>query len=169
MPSLPANFGSIIHALNNASVRFVIIGGVALSIHGGDNVTFDVDISFARDPDNTEAIAKAVRVYHPRLRGIPAGLPFILDGQTIRNASALTLETDMGDLDLLAEPVGVDSFSGLYERSVIFEVEGIPVHVASLPDLAAMKRAAGRPKDLTHLMTIEALQQVQKQKKESDI
>jgi hypothetical protein len=139
----------------------VVIGGVALNLHGGDNLTLDMDISFARDRANATALATALARHSPRLRGVPADLPSSVDSHLIRNATVLTMTTDLGDFDMLAEPTGVDSFEGLYQRAAIMEVDGMEIRVASLDDLAAMKRAAGRPKDLTHIMTIEALKRLQ--------
>ncbi len=60
---------------------------------------------------------------------------------------------------MLAEPAGVDGCEGLAERSVEMIVFGKPVRVASLGDLIAMKRAAGRPKDKLHLLELLDLQQ----------
>ncbi len=123
-------------------------------------------MSFARDAVNVDALARALTPYHPYPRDFPPGLPFVLNGQTLRNATSLTLTTDLGDFDLLAEPSGIDSFEGLYERATVFEVDGRGIRVASLDDLAMMKRAANRPKDQIHLLMIEALRQIQAQIKE---
>ena len=120
-----------------------------------------MDVSFARDRDNTEALAKILTAQHAHPRGFPAGLPFLIDAQTFRNNTNLTLHTDWGAFDLLAEPDGVDSFDGLWERAVVMPVEDLTVPVASIPDLIAMKRAADRPKDREHIMQLEALQRLQ--------
>lgn len=69
----------------------------------------------------------------------------------------LNLKTDVGEIDILPLPAGIDSFEGLWERSVEMDLGGFMVRVASLEDLAAMKRAANRPKDQLHLMEIAAL------------
>ena len=161
MADLPSNFVAILRILHDSRARFVVVGGVALLLHGGDNLTFDLDISFPRDRADTDSLARALKSQNPRLRGFPADLPFIFDGQTLRNTVAITLETSLGDFDMLAEPAGIDSFEGLYERAVIMDVKGINIRVASLPDLMAMKRAANRVKDQGHIVTIEALMKLQ--------
>jgi len=158
---LPADFEPLLRLLSDSVAKFVVVGGVALLLHGGDNLTFDLDISFNRDREDTEILARALSPQKPRLRGFPPDLPFVFDAQTLRNAVAITLETMLGDFDMLAEPAGVDSFHGLYERSVLMPVAGMNLHIASLPDLMAMKRAANRPKDQTHIMIIAALMKLQ--------
>ncbi len=52
---------------------------------------------------------------------------------------------------------GVESFEGLIERSVEVEMMGRKIRVASVADLVAMKRVAGRPKDLDHIEELENL------------
>jgi len=161
MPEPEISYRNILRALTEADTRFVVIGGVALHLHGGSNVTFDMDISFARDWDNAATLATVLTAHHARLRGLPADLPSVLDAQVFRNSTNLTLDTDWGAFDLLAEPEGVDGFAGLWERAVVMEIDGRAVRVASIPDLIAMKRAADRPKDREHIMQLEALLQLQ--------
>lgn len=154
-------YRAIVRALSDARIRFVIIGGVAMHLQGASNLTFDMDISFARDIVNAEALANTLRAQHAYPRGFPSGLPFLLDAQTFRNSTNLTLDTDWGSFDLLAEPDGVDGFEGLWDRAIVMEVEERAVRVASIPDLITMKRAADRPKDREHIMQLEALQRLQ--------
>lgn len=157
MPSLEIDFQAIIKQLDGSNVRFVVIGGVAMNLHGADNLTTDMDISFARDKENTAALARILSAQHARPRGFPTDLPFVIDVQMLRNSTNLTLDTDVGAFDLLAEPEGVDGFEGLWERAVLMEIDDSTIRVASIPDLIAMKRAADRPKDREHIMQLEAL------------
>ena len=72
----------------------------------------------------------------------------------------LNLKTDLGPIDILPLPAGIDSFEGLWERSVAFDLGGFTVRVASLDDLIAMKQAAGRVKDQLHLLELQALKRL---------
>jgi predicted nucleotidyltransferase len=151
---------TILH-LHKANVQFVIIGGAAMILHGSDHVTKDVDFSYARDKENLQALSKALREKNARLRGVPEDLPFVLDEYTFRNTQNLTLITDLGEIDLLAVPDGIDSFEGLLKRSVAMDLgAGLIVQVASIDDLIAMKRAANRPKDQAHLYELLALKKL---------
>ena len=157
MPESLPDFPNILAALEAAQVRFVLIGGLAMVAHGSAHITVDIDICYARDWDNLAAIVAALKPSNPHLRGAPEGLPFFFDTRTFANVLNLTLATDLGGFDLLGEVSGVTPFDALWERSVVIELEGVAVHVASLDDLIPMKGAAGRPKDQSHLLELKAL------------
>lgn len=139
--------------------RFVLIGGLAMIAHGSTRNTFDTDISIARDRDNAIRLTRALAPLKPRPRGLPADLPFIWDETAVRSMSIATLTTTAGYLDWLTEPKGVDSFNGLLARAVDGNIIGRKVKVASEEDLYAMKKAAGRPKDLDDIRFLETLRQ----------
>lgn len=160
MPERELDFAALLQRLHEAGARFVLIGGLAMMSHGSAHVTVDVDVAYARDSENFAALTQAIQSVHARLRGLPPNLPFLLDAQTFRNTMNLTLETDFGDLDLLAIPEGLDSYEGLVSRAIEMEVFGVPVLVASVDDLIAMKRAANRPKDQAHLYELLALKKL---------
>jgi predicted nucleotidyltransferase len=157
---LPTDLEAILKVLHDAGVRFVVVGGIAMRLHGCAHITQDVDVSYARDRENLKALARALASHHARLRGVPEDLPFVLDEFTFRNVQNLTLQTDLGELDLLAVPDGIDTFEGLWERAVEMDLGDFNVHVASLDDLIAMKRAANRPKDQAHLYELFALKKL---------
>jgi len=153
------DFQRTIELMVESGVRFVVIGGVAMRLQGSSHITDDIDFSYSRDPEGLPGLVSTLNHYHVRLRDFPADLPFFFDLRTLKNSQNLTLVTDVGDIDLLAEPPGVDSFEGLWQRASKMDVSGITVRVASLDDLIAMKRAAGRPKDKQHLLELQDLQQ----------
>ena len=92
------------------------------------------------------------------MRGAPPGLPFFWKVRTLRNIMNITLRTDLGSVNLFGELAGSGSFEQLWNDATLLELDGLPVRVASIRSLIAMKRAAGRPKDLTHLMELEQMQ-----------
>jgi hypothetical protein len=69
----------------------------------------------------------------------------------------LTLDTDPGALDVLLAPDGAPPYDQLRARALTIEVSGRAVRVAAPEDLLAMKRAAGRPKDLADIEELEAI------------
>jgi hypothetical protein len=134
----------ILNVLNTQNVRYVLIGGVAMRLHGCAHLTDDLDICYARDVANLTTLAAAFAPYKPRLRGVPPDLPFLWDARTLKSGLNFTLTTSIGDVDMLGEAAGTESFDGLWERSVTMQVDNLQVHVASIADLIAMKRAANR-------------------------
>ncbi|BDI29099.1 hypothetical protein CCAX7_11500 [Capsulimonas corticalis] len=165
MSALEQRFLQIIASLNDAQVRYVIIGGVAMSMHGSAHITQDIDICYSRDHENLTRLTTALAPYHPHLRDFPPDLPFVFDARTLKSITTLTLITDIGAVDLLAEPPGAPLFEELLERSVLMEIQGQQVHACSLDDLIAMKKAANRPKDQLHLMELQALAKIIKEEK----
>jgi hypothetical protein len=157
------HFGRSLDVLRDARVNFVVLGGVAASAHGSAYLTQDLDVCYDRSSTNMERLAKALRPLHPRLRGAPAGLPFSFDPPTISRGMNFTLATDLGDLDLFGEVLGIGQYAEVKALSVTLELFGRPCEVLSLEGLIRSKRAAGRTKDLLVLPELEALQEIEKE------
>lgn len=155
MTDLPRLLGS----LAEVGVRFIIVGGMAGVAHGSARVTFDLDCVYARDADNITRLARALAPFQPVLRGAPAGLPFRFDEPTIQAGLNFTLDTSAGPIDFLGEVAGGGHYEALLPETVELQVFGIRCRVVTLPRLIALKRAAGRPRDLDAIAELEALQQ----------
>ena len=134
-----------------ADVDFVVIGGVAVILLGSARNTKDVDITFEAD-QATRRVGQRSRRVERQLGGIDEPVPFIPDGRTLRNVSLLTLGTDAGWLDLLVEPPGGPPYSELRARAGNVDIGGATVRVADIDDLIAMKKAAGRLRDLADII-----------------
>jgi hypothetical protein len=143
--------------LVESGVRFSVIGGVALIARGVQRSTEDLDIAYARDRENLARLAAALQSLHPRLRGVPADLPFVLDEASLRSGLNFTLDTDLGPLDLFGEVPGLGTFEHVDAASDELEIAGTRLLVLTVEGLERAKRAAGRPKDLLDLGYIRAL------------
>ncbi|MGH9800575.1 MAG: nucleotidyltransferase [Blastocatellia bacterium] len=143
-------------------VDFIIIGGVAVVMHGADYFTHDLDVCYSRTPENLEKLATALKSVNARLRGVPAGLPFILDAQTLKQGLNFTFETDIGPLDLLGEVAGVGTYLDAIKQAMAGQLFGYDLRLLSLSHLIAAKRAAGRNKDLLVLPELEAILEAKK-------
>lgn len=146
-----------LRVLDEHGVRFVVIGGVAGTLHGSPSITQDLDICYDRRADNLERLAAALVGINARLRGAPPDVPILLDAQTLARGDSFTFDTDVGPLDILGTPWGSVGFDALAANAQRFELDGLTVLVASLDDLMAMKRASGRTKDLVELENLGAL------------
>ncbi|SRR5579871_53765 len=153
----------LVHALVAADVQFIIIGGVSAIIHGSVHTTNDIDIFYPRLRENITHLTRALGPFHPRPVDLPTGLPFLWDESTLRNTTLLTLDTDLGRIDLLAEVSGLGPFEQVWEESPEVELYGRKVRTLSLRSLIAAKRAAGRDKDLRVLPELESLLEAQEE------
>jgi predicted nucleotidyltransferase len=151
------DFLGTLRRLADHDVRYVLIGGLGARLHGSTTVTNDIDICYARDDENLERLASALRSLHARLRGVDHDVPFILDARTLREGERFTFVTDTGSLDILGTPTGTNGFDELFAESREVDLGGFTVRVASLDDLIRMKRASGRPKDLIEVEVLGAL------------
>jgi hypothetical protein len=151
----------MVAGLTRARVPFVVVGGVAASAHGSARVTDDLDICYDTTMSSLEALAQLLVMWHAYPRGIESGLPFIMDVQTLRLAPILTLETSEGRLDLLDTVAGVGDYHACLAESEPLDVvvDDQPVHfpALSLAALIRAKHAAGRRKDMDHLIELEAI------------
>lgn len=153
------DFGALFKALADSEIRFVLVGGVAATLHGSARLTQDVDIVYARDPENLARLARALAPLRPYLRGAPAGLPFRLDEKTLAAGLNFTLATSVGDIDLLGEIAGAGTYDDLIHRTIEVELFGARCRCLDLPTLIAAKVASGRPKDLEAIAELRALMQ----------
>ena len=127
--------------------------------HGSPLVTQDIDLCYARDVENLDRLAAALREANGQLRGADPGLPFKLDARTLKSGDVFTLTTDVGWIDILGTPAGSSGYDDLARTAETFDLFGYRVLVASVDDLIRMKRAAGRPKDLLAVEELGALRE----------
>lgn len=152
------DFAALFRRLSDEGVEFVVIGGLAVISHGHVRATLDLDICYARTPENLQRLARALAPLQPRLRGAPPELPFFWDVQTIRNGLNFTLTTMAGDIDALGEVTGLGGYGEIALRAESVELYGATIRILSLADLIRSKAAAGRAKDLVDLEALRALE-----------
>ena len=153
------DFAGVIRTLVDGRVDFIIVGGVAASVHGSARLTRDVDVVYARTLENMRRLVDALAPHDPYLRGAPQGLPFLWDLNTIQRGLNFTLTTSLGDLDLLGELTGGGGFEQLQGHASTVRVFDRNVQCLDLEWLIRVKRAAGRPRDLEAVAELEALRE----------
>ena len=166
--SRPPNFELIIRHFCSSGVEFVIIGGLAASIHGSSYVTVDVDFCYNRTPQNLECLARALTTIHAKLRSAPSELPFRPDAATLKAGLNFTFSTDLGDIDIFGEIAGLGTFAEVVKDSEELILFGYPVRVLSLDGLIRAKRATARRKDLIIVPELEAIRELRKEKEASE-
>lgn len=149
----PLRLDAILRTLVEFGVEFVVVGGVAVQAHGYLRGTGDLDIVPNPTLLNLSRLAEALA----DLGAKPwrATLPVdVTDPQLLKSVPLVPLATRHGRLDVLniAHASGAPgSFEELMERALVVDLDGLSVAIAGIDDLLRMKRAAGRPQDLTDI------------------
>jgi hypothetical protein len=148
-------FEAVAKVLNEAGVRYLVAGGLAVNVHGYVRFTADIDLVIALDTDNiNSAFAALARIgYRPT---VPVTASQFADAtqrerwieekgmQVLNFFSDCYRETSVDVF--VYEPF---NFEQEYERALAGEIApGLPARFVSIPTLIRMKKAAGRPRDL---------------------
>ena len=161
---MPTDFIGLFTLLAAARIRFVVVGGLALLLHGLDRLTADVDLAIDL---STDAALEAVRAltrggYRAMAPVDPVSLAnpeLRREWQTTRNMKVFSFwdtTNTRPTVDVMLAPVV--SFDELWADAALTSIGGIEVRIASVRHLIRMKEAAGRPQDLADLERLRAKQ-----------
>jgi hypothetical protein len=155
---------AIVRALNEAGVRYLIAGGLAVVAHGYLRFTADVDLILDLETDNLRKALDALKSlgYSPR---VPVLAEQFLDGEVrarwirekgMKVFSLISARHPKTDVDLFAEaPL---DFERAFANVTRVEVSpGVRATFVSLEDLLFLKKQAGRPLDLEDIRQLEQL------------
>ncbi|HEX9895601.1 MAG TPA: hypothetical protein VGA78_16845 [Gemmatimonadales bacterium] len=122
-------------------------------------MTADADITPARDPENLERLAAALRELDARIytESVPEGLPFDCSPAMLSRADLWNLITSAGRLDVAFKPSGTEGYDDLVRNAVTFEVFGTTLGAASLEDIIRSKQAAARPQDRQDVVVLRQM------------
>jgi predicted nucleotidyltransferase len=154
-PERPFEVDEILRTLSAHRVDFVVIGGVAVQVHGYVRYTKDIDVVVRPSTLNLSRLSEALADLEAEPRA--ASAINLADPHQLRSAPLVPILTRAGPLDLVniehlaGAPASYDS---LREAALLVELRGAEVAFAGLSDLIRMKRAAARQHDLAD---IEAL------------
>lgn len=142
-----SDFKDLLSAFAKAEVRYLIIGGYAVSKHSEPRYTKDLDIWIDNSKENAERVFSALKSFGAPLHDV-----------SVDDFSVPTLVYQIG-----IEPSRIDILMGLtdmsfeecWQRRETASVAEIPIEFISLNDLIDNKMRAGRPQDL---IDVEKLQ-----------
>jgi hypothetical protein len=153
----------VFSALERAQVRYLVVGGVAVVLHGHLRVTADLDLVVDLQPSNARAAVLALEElgYRPR-----APVPLVqfadasarqswIDDKGMTVFSLWSPSSPGTEVDLFVEEPF--AFEATYARAIKVDLEGTVVSVIGLQDLINLKRAAGRRKDLDDAEALSAI------------
>ena len=149
----------IIRLMAEHDVAYVLIGALAARLQGFPRLTADADITPARDPENLERLAAALRELDARVytEGVPEGLSFDCSGATLARAELWNLITCAGRLDIVFRPSGTGGYEDLSAGAVRFDVFGVELLAAGLRDIIRSKEAADRPQDRQDVLILREM------------
>ena len=154
------DFERIARHLDSEGPRYVLVGGMAVTIHGGTRITHDADVAIAYDLENRKRMVAALAPLRPRPLRLAAGAAWEWDEKCLRAPWSI-FQTDAGRVDLIVRLPGIkDGFEGLYARSEVRDARGTAVRIASIEDLLAMKGEADRDKDREDARQLRAIKSI---------
>jgi len=159
---MPTDFVGLLTLLTAARARFVVVGGLAVVLHGFDRLTADVDVVIDLSVDHAKSVIAALVAGGYRSLAPVDPMQFAdaskraewqaTHGMTVFSMWDTTQRRPSVDL-FVESPI---PFETLYAESVPVDVKGLPVRLAALSHLIAMKKLAGRPQDLTDIELIQS-------------
>jgi hypothetical protein len=149
----------IVVVLAKHAVNYVLIGALAARLQGFPRLTADADITPARDPDNLERLAKALRELEARVytESVPEGLAFDCSAATLARAELWNLVTSAGRMDIAFVPSGTRGYEDLAAGAVRFQVFDVELLAAGLQDIIRSKVAADRPQDRQDVVVLREM------------
>jgi hypothetical protein len=147
----------MIGGLEQAGVRFVVIGRVAGIAHGMPRVTTVMEICCDRAPSNLEALSTVLARWCARPRGIAEDLPFPVD---LRSSYVLRLQMTDGDLDLYGHVPGVGDYGACEVESEWIDVPPLRFRALGVDALIRSHRSGAGEIDLESVIELEALREL---------
>ena len=142
-------------ALQNNSVKYIMIGGYAINLHGFARYTGDIDIWIEDTPLNRKNLRKAFKdcgigdfEMLDTIQFVPGWTDFYL--------------TNGLRLDILVDMKGIEgsSFTQCLEMASIAEIDDVKIPFLHLNQLIANKKAINRPKDQIDVIELEKIKKI---------
>jgi len=151
--------GDALKLLHAADVEYVIIGGIAATLHGCPRVAFDIDICAALTAENLAKLWRAATALNSTPQGPVSQNCFaLLDGkERLEGFTNLHLITDAGPLDVLSDVPGVGTFADCLKDSERVDFNDWNCRILGIKSLIKSKIAAVRVKDQLVVMDLEVI------------
>ena len=158
-------------ALNDAGVKYVVVGGLATVLHGYARLTMDVDLFVDLAPDEAALAMRTLESlgFKPR---VPVPAEQFADAAKRKEWIEQKGMTVFSLYNPMSPMLSVDvfvhhpiPFADLRARAERMVIDNVPVYICSIDDLISLKQRAGRPQDL---QDIEKLRRIQEKRKRGD-
>ena len=143
-------YANVLATLSRAEVRFVVVGGWAVTYAGFERLTLDLDLLVGHEPSNIQTLLDVLtRLGDGAAAELTPG-DFPLEEGAVRIAETLVF-------DLFVQMSG-QTYADLLPASVSHDVEGESVRFLGADALIALKSASLRPKDRIDAEALRAIQ-----------
>lgn len=140
---LPSDFREFLSLLNETEVKYLLIGGYAVGLHGYVRSTGDMNVWISTDPENAERTVEVLIQFG-------FGVEDLASEHLMKEDKILRMGVPPMQIEILTSISGV-RFSDCYKNRIEVEWDGVHIPLISLADLKRNKRASGRIKDLADL------------------
>jgi len=144
---LSPDFRDFFASLNAARVRYLVVGGYAVALHGHPRYTKDIDVWIELDGKNAERLVQAIEDFGFASLGLEAE-DFLVPDQIVQ------LGYPPSRIDLITTLPGV-TFEACYPSRVETLIDDLTIHFIDLENLKNNKRASGRYQDLADLENLQ--------------
>jgi hypothetical protein len=145
-------------------VEFIVVGGIAVALHGGPRLTLDLDIVPATSDSNVRHLNDCFReldavVREPGNRRLPVTNELLQAARETTRAGQLRIRTKRGPVDILWRLHDGRGYDELLGGSVALSDDEREVRVIGIDDLIQVKKSAGRPQDIEDVRYLEQIRQ----------
>lgn len=144
---LSKDFKEFVALLNENDVKYLVVGGYAVALHGHPRYTNDLDVWIKMSPDNADKVLKVLEKFGlASLKLKPED--FLEKNQIIQ------LGYPPNRIDLLTALKDVE-FDDCYETRVQVTIQNVKINFIDIENLKKNKRATGRLQDLADVEKLE--------------
>lgn len=144
---LSQDFREFLQSLNDNHVRYLIIGGYAVALHGHPRYTKDLDVWIECDQANATRLIEALKMFG-------FGSLNLTEQDFLQEDQVVQLGLPPHRIDILSFADAL-KFSECYPLRVETEIEGVQVCFLDIENLKKNKKAAGRLQDLADVENLE--------------
>ncbi len=158
-----AKFVDALRLLAAEGVEVILVGMLSAVVRGAPATTFDIDIVHRRTPENVERLLRVLLAIDAVHRGDARRIA--PTAERLLGPGHQLLSTRLGDIDCLGQLHDGETYEELLTHSDPMPLgDGLALRILRLEALIAIKRAAGRPKDLAVIPLLEETLAAQRQR-----
>lgn len=145
---LSKDFREFVESLNANEVRYLVVGGYAVALHGYPRYTKDLDVWIEASKNNAQRVLTS-------LNDFGFGSLDVNAADFLEEDNIIQLGYPPNRIDIMTTLKGL-VFRDCYTKKVEVDIQGVVVNFIDVDSLKINKRAIGRPQDLADLENLSA-------------